>query len=125
MAFSPIGKMFVKSLFATTLLSSSILAFAGNNDVLCPPASFIRNFLPSINTVSFYQWPSSSEKIFFASSEESNFDLGSNLWWKVYTMTNAKDFNTAFEMGRQNIIKINKVATKFAMESSGGFYCSY
>ena len=114
-----------KTLLATTLLSSSLIAFAENGEVLCPPASFIKNLWTDINTVSVHygRW---SERVFFASAEDPTFDQGSKLWWNVHSITDrVRDFNTAFTMGQNNAKNVYQGRNKYAQKSTDRYFCSY
>ena len=113
-----------KALLATTFLSASLLAFAGEEQVLCPPASFIKNLWVDINTVSVY-YGSSGENLFFTSAEDSAFDQGSNLWWYVHSITKGKDFNSAFMMGQHNVKNVYQVRNKYAQKDTDRYFCSY
>ena len=118
-------KSFIMGCLAVTFLSSSLVAFAGEKQIPCPPASLIKNLWGDVNTVSVY-YGNSGEKVFFASAQNSTLDQGNQLYWNVYSLTNAKDFNTAFIMGQNDVKKVYNVRNKYAQKgTTNGYFCSY
>jgi hypothetical protein len=111
-------KSIQQSILAAALLSTSLFAFASNEQIVCPSADLIKQSWQKLDTVSvigatkFAVWSLDSIK-------DTNYS------WHITTFATANDLNTALVIGQDNVKNITGQKDRFAVDMKDVYLCGY
>jgi hypothetical protein len=112
------SKSMIQAIVGAALLSASVLAFAEEQQVLCPSVDVIKQSWEKLDTVTkfafskFAVWPVRDIK-------DQDYS------WNIFAFVDAADFNSAMVAGQGSLQDVTTAKDKYAMDLGEAYVCSY